>query len=91
MATFVPPEFYFAAALRRARSEAELNQEGLALKIGMHASDISVIESGRRSPRLKTIKRLADGLGIHYWHLAWLAAQLESGAKWADINWPPSE
>jgi len=91
MAILAQPEFYFAAALRRARTEAELNQEGLALKIGVHASEISALESGRRNPQLKTMKRLADGLGIHYWHLTWLASQLESGVSWADIDWPPPE
>ena len=89
MAATAPPEFYFAAALRRARTEAGLNQEELALRIGVHASEISSYESGKRSPQLWTIHRLAEGLKVHAWQLLWLAAQIESGAPWEEITWPP--
>lgn len=93
MATASQPEFefYFAAALHNARKEAGLKQEELALRVGTHASEISTHESGRRSPQVGTVKRLADGLGIPSWKLMWLAEQLESGAPWEEIAWPPPD
>jgi transcriptional regulator with XRE-family HTH domain len=85
------PEFFFAVALRRARNEAEVTQEALARKIGMEPSEVSDIESGKRSPHLRTIKRLTDGLGIAYWRLMRLAAELEAGIPWDEVAWPPSD
>jgi transcriptional regulator with XRE-family HTH domain len=85
------PEFYFAVAFRRARNEAEVTQETLARKIGMEPSEVSDIEQGKRSPHLRTIKRLSDGLGIDYWRLMKLASELEAGTAWDEVAWPPSE
>ena len=39
-------------------------QRSLAEKLGVEASHIAFIESGRRKPSLKLIARLADALGI---------------------------
>jgi len=41
-----------------------LTQRSLAEKLGVEASHIAFIESGRRKPSLKLIARLADILGI---------------------------
>ncbi|HEY8501119.1 MAG TPA: helix-turn-helix transcriptional regulator [Solirubrobacterales bacterium] len=89
MATSGQPETYFAAALRAVRVHAGLTQEELALRIGMGPSEISFFESGRRSPQLRTMRRVTDGLGVSCWQVMWLAEKFESGATWEDIAWPP--
>jgi transcriptional regulator with XRE-family HTH domain len=60
----VTPEERFAANLRRYREAANLTQEQLAAKTGLHPTEISRLERGVREPRLSTIVRLAKGLGV---------------------------
>ncbi len=88
MAPANPPEFYFAVALRRARIDAELTQEQLARAIGMEPSEVSSIESGRRSAHLRTMKRLTAGLGVSCWQVVRLAEELEAGVAWDEVDWP---
>ena len=54
----------FATNLRRQRERAGISQERLALGCGLHRTEISLLERGRRDPRLSTIVRLADCLGV---------------------------
>ena len=41
-----------------------LTKEGLGLESGIHPTEISRLVAGRRNPTLKTLKRLAKGLGV---------------------------
>ena len=50
--------------VRSRRESLGLTQRSLAEKLGVEASHIAFIESGRRKPSLKLIARLADVLGI---------------------------
>ncbi|MBD0330396.1 MAG: helix-turn-helix transcriptional regulator [Thermoleophilia bacterium] len=54
----------FAANLRRYRTRAGISQERLALGCGLHRTEISLLERAGRDPRLSTIVRLADCLGV---------------------------
>jgi transcriptional regulator with XRE-family HTH domain len=54
----------FARNLRRERARAGMSQEQLADRSGLHPTEVSRLERGRREPRLGTIARLARGLGI---------------------------
>lgn len=54
----------FAENLRRARKLAGLSQEALALECGLHRTEVSLLETTNRDPRLKTIIRLARALEI---------------------------
>jgi transcriptional regulator with XRE-family HTH domain len=54
----------FARTLRRARRSRELSQEALAAKAGLGAKHISEIERANKDPRLTTVIRLADALGM---------------------------
>jgi transcriptional regulator with XRE-family HTH domain len=54
----------FAANLRRYREEADLSQTALAAICGLHRTEISLLESCKRSPRLETLVVLAQGLGL---------------------------
>lgn len=58
------PEERFAANLRRCRKAAKLTQEQLSAKAGLHPTEISRLERAVRDPRLSTIARLANGLGV---------------------------
>lgn len=58
------PTRRFAATLRRRREEGHVSQEQLAAASGLHRTEISLLERGGRDPRLSTIVRLAQGLGV---------------------------
>lgn len=53
-----------AVNLRRYRADADLSQMALAAVCGLHRTEISLLESCKRSPRLETIVILAQGLGL---------------------------
>jgi transcriptional regulator with XRE-family HTH domain len=50
-----------------------LTQRSLAQKLGVEASHVAFIESGRRKPSLKLVSRLADILGLDRQNLLILA------------------
>ena len=50
--------------LRVQRELAGLSQERLSALARLHRTEISLIERGRRDPRLSTVVRLADALGV---------------------------
>jgi predicted ATPase/transcriptional regulator with XRE-family HTH domain len=55
----------FGDVLRHYRSAAGLSQERLAERTGLSVRGVSDLERGaRRTPRLETVRRLADGLGL---------------------------
>jgi transcriptional regulator with XRE-family HTH domain len=54
----------FGQRLREVRTEQGLSQDDLGRRTGLHATVIGRLEYGVREPRLKTILRLADGLGV---------------------------
>ncbi len=56
------PSRRFASNLRRLRAAADLSQEGLAFGAGMHRTQISLLESGERMPRVETLIKLAAGV-----------------------------
>lgn len=50
--------------LRRARQRLELTQEEVAERSGVHATEVSRIEAGKRDPRVSTVARLAKAVGV---------------------------
>lgn len=50
--------------LRRARKRLELTQEEVGQRSGVHPTEVSRIEAGKRDPRISTVERLAKALGI---------------------------
>jgi transcriptional regulator with XRE-family HTH domain len=50
--------------LRHARDRLGLTQEQVAERSGVHATEVSRIEAGKRDPRVSTMERLAKALGI---------------------------
>ena len=59
--------------LKARREGLGLTQRSLALKVGVEASHIAFIESGRRKPSLKLVARIADTLGLDRQELLILA------------------
>ena len=57
------PDFSIVQALIDAREAAGLTQSELARKTGIAQGDISKIENGNANPSIKTLKRLARGMG----------------------------
>lgn len=51
-------------ALRSLREKAGLSQRSLAKQVGLSGPAISMIESGRTSPSVGTLKKILDGLGV---------------------------
>ena len=57
-------EYQLINAILDARKAANITQKQLAEKTGIAQSDISKIENGNANPSLKTIERIASGLGM---------------------------
>lgn len=71
------PAERFAANLRMLRAEADISQEELSFRAGVHRSQISLMENGERLPRLDTLVKLAGALGVTVADLT------------AEISWDP--
>ena len=54
----------FGEQLRRLRRRSGLSQETLAARAGLSPEAVSLLERGRRSPRLTTMRLLAEGLRL---------------------------
>jgi transcriptional regulator with XRE-family HTH domain len=52
------------ANLRGARKRLGLSQEQVAERSGVHATEVSRIEAGKRDPRVTTVERLARAVEV---------------------------
>ena len=58
------PEDQIVRAIIEGREERHLTQNQLADATGIHQTNISKLESGTANPSLRTLKRLAAGMGM---------------------------
>lgn len=58
------PEAQIVRAILEGRAENHLTQDQLAHATGIHQTNISKLESGTANPSLRTLKRLAAGMGM---------------------------
>lgn len=58
------PEFAIIQAMIDARQASGMTQKQLADKTGIAQADISKLERGNANPSLKTLQRLAAGMGM---------------------------
>lgn len=58
------PEFTIIQAMIDARKNSGMTQKDLAEKTGIAQSDISKLENGCANPSLRTLQRLAAGMGM---------------------------
>ena len=57
-------EFSVMQAMITARKSTGLTQKQLSEKTGITQADISNLESGKANPSLRTLQRLASGMGM---------------------------
>lgn len=50
--------------LREARERLELTQEEVAERSGVHSTEVSRIEAGKRDPQVSTLLRLAKAVEV---------------------------
>lgn len=74
----ITPAERFGLLLARRRMHAALSQEELARLVGLHRTEISLIERGGRRPRLDTLLQLAAGVETE-------PAELVTGMRWAPV------
>lgn len=60
----IQPEMAIAQAMISAREQNGMTQQKLSEATGIAQADISKIEHGSANPSLKTLQRLAAGLGM---------------------------
>lgn len=58
------PEFQIMRAIIEGREESDLTQKQLSEVTGIAQADISRLENGTGNPSLRTLKRLAAGMGM---------------------------
>ncbi len=58
------PEFAIIQAIIDARKNSGMTQKELAEKTGINQGDISRLENGSANPSLRTLQRLAEGMGM---------------------------
>ncbi len=58
------PEFAVVQAMIDARKSAGITQKELSERTGIAQGDISKLENGSANPSLRTLQRLASGLGM---------------------------
>ena len=58
------PEFAIMQAMIDARKQSGMTQKQLAEKTGINQADISKLERGNGNPSLRTLRRLAEGMGM---------------------------
>jgi len=54
----------FGLNLRRVRRREGFTQEGLSERAGLHRTEVGKLENGQRVPRIDTLIRLADSMGV---------------------------
>ena len=59
------PELTIAQAISDARKESGLTQKQLSERTGIAQADISKLERGNANPSLRTLQRLAAGMGMN--------------------------
>ena len=56
-------EYQLISSLIKARKEQGLSQQDLSKLTGIAQADLSKLENGNANPSLRTLKRIASGLG----------------------------
>ncbi len=55
---------HFGIKLREARERLGLTQEQVAQRSGVHATEVSRMEGGKRDPQISTLERLAKAVEV---------------------------
>jgi transcriptional regulator with XRE-family HTH domain len=81
----------FGENLRRLRSQADLSQEEMGFRSGLHRTEIGVLERGERLPRIDTMLKLGAALGVMFTcpllaGLEWTPGSVQRGSFAADAG-----
>jgi transcriptional regulator with XRE-family HTH domain len=60
----ISPVTHFGNRLREARERLGLTQEEVAQRSGVHATEVSRMEAGKRDPKISTLRRLAKAVEV---------------------------
>lgn len=60
----------FPEELRRIRKSKGLSQKDMAEKLGVSQPSYAQYERGTRNPKVGTVRKIADALGVPFWELA---------------------
>ena len=74
----VEPQIGLSRAIRQFRTDIHLSQEALGLRVDIHPTWISHLESGRVNPSWGNVRRIACGLWVPLPVLAARAEDLEA-------------
>ncbi len=77
------------AFLRRQGNLRRLTLENLSAKVGMSPQHLSEIERGKRDPRLSSIERMAEAMGMTVLIVPEAMAPCRSSSKALPIHRPP--
>ena len=81
----------FGENLRRLRDQADLSQEEMGFRSGLHRTEIGVLERGERLPRIDTMLKLGAALGVTFEcpllaGLEWTPGVLQPGSFSSSAN-----
>jgi transcriptional regulator with XRE-family HTH domain len=66
-----------AKVLKSLRADKAFSQEKLAEVAGIHPTYVSLLERGKKSPTVDTLRQIAKGLDIPTWELIKQAEELD--------------
>lgn len=69
----------FGQNLRSRRRSLNLSQEALALRAGLHRTEIGMLEHGQRTPRIDTLVKVVGALEAD-------ADELLAGIEWVPVR-----
>jgi DNA-binding XRE family transcriptional regulator len=64
LAAMQPELAFLANRIKRLRLDKKISQEDLAAKAGLSRNGMGLIEQGKRWPRLATLLKISDALGM---------------------------
>lgn len=59
-----PAVNHFGTRLREAREHLGLTQEEVAQRSGVHVTEVSRMEAGKRDPKISTLRKLAKAVEV---------------------------
>ncbi len=59
-----PAVTHFGPKLREARERLGLTQEEVAQRSGVHVTEVSRMEAGKRDPKISTLRKLAKAVEV---------------------------
>lgn len=76
--------------IKAARKTAGMTQKELGERLGLAFQSVAQWENDLRNPKIETLQRIADALGVHIFDLTGIGKELDKYVpKLEDISFPP--